>query len=97
MWSNLAYTSEIKLTSFLYLKDINMIFISMGWDYIIWTAATNGPIVHPPYDNEYGEPRWNDTDRAKPKNSEKTCPSAIFPTNPTRIDQGFFLIKYQLV
>jgi hypothetical protein len=35
----------------------------------IRTAATNSNIVHPPGDNEYGEPRWNDTDRKKPKNS----------------------------
>jgi hypothetical protein len=35
------------------------------------TAASNGPIVHPPDDiYEYGEPRWNDTDRGKPKYSE---------------------------
>jgi hypothetical protein len=36
----------------------------------LWTAATNGRFVHLPGD-EYGEPWWNDTDRGKPKNSEK--------------------------
>jgi hypothetical protein len=30
---------------------------------------------------------WNDSGRGKPNNSEKTCPSATFPTtNPTWID-----------
>jgi hypothetical protein len=29
------------------------------------------------------EQRWNDTDRGKPKNSEKTCPSATSPTTNT--------------
>jgi hypothetical protein len=36
---------------------------------------------------EYGEPRWINTDRRKPKNWEKTCPSATLPTaNPTWTD-----------
>jgi hypothetical protein len=36
----------------------------------LWTAATNGPIVHPWY-IEYGQPWRNDTDRGKPRNSDK--------------------------
>jgi hypothetical protein len=36
---------------------------------------------------EYGEPQWNDIDRGKPKNLEKTCPSAtVSTTNPTWAD-----------
>jgi hypothetical protein len=36
-------------------------------------AATNRLIVHPPADiYEYGEPWWNDIDREKQKNSEKS-------------------------
>jgi hypothetical protein len=32
---------------------------------------------------EHGEPRWNDTDRGKPKKSEKTSPSVtVYTTNP---------------
>jgi hypothetical protein len=32
----------------------------------LWTAATNGPIVHTPSDNVRGEPWWNDdVDRVK--------------------------------
>jgi hypothetical protein len=38
---------------------------------------------------EFGERRWNDIDRGKPKKSEKTCPSAtLSATNPTWIDPG---------
>jgi hypothetical protein len=57
-------------------------------------AATNKPIVRlsfsPHMIYAYGEPRWNDTDRGKPKNSEeKTCPSAtLSTTNPTWTDHG---------
>jgi hypothetical protein len=37
-----------------------------------WTAATNGPFVRPQIICQYGNPRRNDIDRRKPKNSEKT-------------------------
>jgi hypothetical protein len=38
---------------------------------------------------EYGEPRWNDINRVKPKNSEKICPSAtLFTTNATWTELG---------
>jgi Ca2+/Na+ antiporter len=38
---------------------------------------------------EFGERRWNDTDRGKPKNSGKNLPSAtLSTTNPTWIDPG---------
>jgi hypothetical protein len=38
----------------------------------LWTAAITGHIVHPLMIHEYGQRRWNDTDRGNPKNSEKT-------------------------
>jgi hypothetical protein len=38
---------------------------------------------------EYQESQWNDIDRGKPKNLEKTCPSAtLSTTNPTWIYVG---------
>jgi hypothetical protein len=38
---------------------------------------------------EYGEPRWNDIDSEKPKNSEKGCSSAtLSTTNLTYTDPG---------
>jgi hypothetical protein len=42
-------------------------------------AATNGPVAHPSGDiYEYGEARWNDTDRENRRTRSKTCPSATF-------------------
>jgi hypothetical protein len=39
--------------------------------------------------HEYGERRWDDVDRGKPKNSEKNLPSAsLSTTNPTWTDLG---------
>jgi hypothetical protein len=38
---------------------------------------------------EFGERRWNDIDRGKPKTRRETCPSTtLFTTNPTWIDPG---------
>jgi hypothetical protein len=38
---------------------------------------------------EFGERRWNDTDRGNRRTRRKTCPSATLPTtNPTWIDPG---------
>jgi hypothetical protein len=32
----------------------------------LWTAATNGPTVHPPGDDyKHGEPWWNNANRGK--------------------------------
>jgi hypothetical protein len=54
----------------------------------LWTAATNGPIVHPWY-IEYGQPWWNDTDRGNRGIRIKTSPSAtLSTTNPTWTDPG---------
>jgi hypothetical protein len=48
------------------------------------------PIVHTPgnINYEYEQPRWNDIDRGKQKNSKKTCPTATLSnTNLTWTDQ----------
>jgi hypothetical protein len=39
--------------------------------------------------NEYGQPRWNDTDRGQQKNSDKNPSQChFFTTNPTWTDWG---------
>jgi hypothetical protein len=43
------------------------------------TAATHGYFVHTP-DDMIMAPRYNKADRGKPKDSEKTCPSATLST-----------------
>jgi hypothetical protein len=54
------------------------------------TATSGGPIVNPPVIHESGESRRNDTERVKPKNSEKNQPQcATLPTtNLTRALSG---------
>jgi hypothetical protein len=48
----------------------------------LWNWASNGPFVHPPDDTWVNmEPRWNDTDRGKPKDSEKNLSQCHFVHN----------------
>jgi hypothetical protein len=47
-------------------------FMSMEWDYVSELRTQKGILFFPRVLNEYGEPRWNDIDRGKPKNSEKS-------------------------
>jgi hypothetical protein len=55
--------------------------------FCFWTAAITDLLIIPRIIYECGAPRWNDTDTLKPKNSEKTCPSAtLSTTNPTWTD-----------
>jgi hypothetical protein len=37
---------------------------------------------------EYGEPQWNDSDRVRPKNSEKNLSATLSIKNPTCTDPG---------
>jgi hypothetical protein len=48
-------------------------FMSTGWIMSLWTAATSGPIVQLP-DDEYEEPRWNDTGRETEELGQKPVP-----------------------
>jgi hypothetical protein len=46
-------------------------------------------ILHPHMIYDYGERRWNDTDRGNRRYRRKTCPYAtLFTTNPIWTDQG---------
>jgi hypothetical protein len=49
----------------------------------LWTAASNGSIVYPP-DDEYGQSRWNDTDREIPKSSGKKLSQCHFVHHRSR-------------
>jgi hypothetical protein len=54
--------------------------MSMGWDYVSELRPATGLLFIPQIIYEYGEPRWNDTDRGKPKNSrEKPVPVPLCP------------------
>jgi hypothetical protein len=71
------------------LEKSGVVVHTDGMSLCLWTAATSGPIVHPP-DDEYGEPWWNDTDRGKTKNSEKylSIPVPLSTTIPTWTNPG---------
>jgi hypothetical protein len=52
----------------------------------LWTAVTNGHIVHPQMLYGYGERRWNDIDRGKPNNSEKNMSQCHFVHHKFHMD-----------
>jgi hypothetical protein len=48
------------------------LLLQLGKILVLWTAAANGPIVHPQDDTGVNvEQQWNDIDRGKLKDSEK--------------------------
>jgi hypothetical protein len=63
-----------------------LLFMSMEWDNVSEMQLPTGLLFIPQVIYEYGEPWWNDTDRGKPKNSEKTCPSATLSTTYPHMD-----------
>jgi hypothetical protein len=57
----------------------------MVWD-CLWIAAADGPFVHPQVIYEYGEPRCNNIDGEKPKNSEKNLSHFHFVHHKFHLD-----------
>jgi hypothetical protein len=57
-------------------------FMSMSWGSVSELRPTAGLLFISQMIYEYGQPRWNDTDRGRPKNAEKTYPSTtLYTTN----------------
>jgi hypothetical protein len=55
----------------------------------LWNWASNGPFAHLSDDTLVNmKQQWNGNDKGKPKDSEKTCPSALSTTNATWTDLG---------
>jgi hypothetical protein len=50
----------------------------MGRDYVSELLPLTNILFIPQIIHEYGERRWNDTDRGKPKNSEKNLSQRHF-------------------
>jgi hypothetical protein len=61
-------------------------YIFDGVSLLLWTAATNGYIVHPTDNIWDGERRWNDIDRGKPKHSEKNLSQSHFGHHKSSMD-----------
>jgi hypothetical protein len=61
------------------IMALHFFSLFMGWDYISELLPLTDILLIPQMINEYGEWWWNDIDRGKLKNSEKTCPSATCP------------------
>jgi hypothetical protein len=55
-----------------------ILFMSMGRDYVSELRTPMGLSFIPQTMHEYGQPRWNDNDRGKPKNSERDLSQCDF-------------------
>jgi hypothetical protein len=92
-WHNTPEHSNLqRILILLHVRHIENCFVTllllmaMGCSEL---RPSTGLLFIPQVISEHGEPRWNDTDRGKPKNLEKICPSAtLSTTNPTRTDPG---------
>jgi hypothetical protein len=64
-----------------------LLFMSIGWDCVSEEQPPTDLLFITQITYEYGEPRWNDTDRRKPKSRTETCPNVtLSTTNPTWTD-----------
>jgi hypothetical protein len=62
------------------LKDQVSVVHVKGVRQRLWTAATNGTIVHPSHDKQLWRRRWNDIDRGKTEEfGEKHVPVPLYP------------------
>jgi hypothetical protein len=72
------------LSSLVYVLCVSPInlfmFMSMGWDYVSDLRPPTGTFFVPQVTYEYGEPRWNDTDKGNRRNLRKTCPNTTLST-----------------
>jgi hypothetical protein len=60
------------------MKAGSDLLISMGCDYVSEVLPLTDMLFIPRVIYEYGERQWNDTDRGKPKNSEKNLSQCYF-------------------
>jgi hypothetical protein len=63
-----------------------LLFMSMGWDYDSELRPPTGLLFIPQMIYEYGEPRRNDAEREKPKNSEKRLSQCHFVHHKFHMD-----------
>jgi hypothetical protein len=65
---------------------LHLFFLSMVWDYVPELRAPTGPFSVLQFIYEYGETRWNDTDRGKPNISESILSQFHFVHHKSHMD-----------
>jgi hypothetical protein len=60
-------------------------FMSMECDYVPELQTPTGILFDLQVIYEYVQPRWNDTDRVKPKNSERNLSQKYFAHHTSRM------------
>jgi hypothetical protein len=62
------------------------IFMLMGYDHVPELRPSTGLLFIPQMIHQYGQKWWNDTDRVKPKNSEKNLYQCHFVHHVSHMD-----------
>jgi hypothetical protein len=70
-----------------HLEEEPFLLLRWGESMSLWNRAANGTILNPPDDERTTlEQRWNDTDRGKPKDSEKNVSQYHFVHQKSYVD-----------
>jgi hypothetical protein len=77
------HCGSIKFGRFL---DCLTLFMPKGWDYVSELRPPVGLLFIHRVIHEYGEPRWNDTDRGEQKNSKKNLSQCHFVYQRSHMD-----------
>jgi hypothetical protein len=84
--SNYRYSSLPLANGDNRFRSVFMLYMLMRSGYISELRSPSGLLFIPQMIYTYGEPRWNDTDRRKPKTSEKTQSWCQFVHHKSKID-----------
>jgi hypothetical protein len=66
---------------------MNVRVMSMVWNYVCELQPPTGLFFIPQMLYDYGEPRWNVTERGNPKNSERNLSQCYFVRHKSHMDR----------